>query len=180
MQIITTGHEKKGLSLHGEFITVEEEQELIRTLSADSDPNARRRDKYRQSVRRYGTNKSYNSYMVATEIPAYLQALCDRLLAMQLLDTAPDSVSINEYLKGQTIHSHVDSKASGRVITVLSVQSPATMLFSRELNTFSVQLPPRSVVQMRGEIRTVWEHAISPVPDRRYSLVFRCSHDVDD
>lgn len=179
MQIIT-GHEQKGLSLHGEFITPEEEQELIDKLSAGSDPKATQRDKNRQSVRRYGSNKSYNSYMVAREIPDYLQTLCDRLLAMKLLETAPDSVSINEYLKGQTIHAHVDSKASGRVITVLSVQSPATMLFERELRTLSVTLPPRSVVQLRGEMRTLWTHAISPVPDRRYSLVFRCSHDVDE
>jgi alkylated DNA repair dioxygenase AlkB len=179
MQIIT-GHEQKGLSLHGEFITPDEEQALIARFSAVSNPNATQRDKNRQSVRRYGSNKSYNSYMVSNEIPDYLQVLCDRLLAMQLLETAPDSVSINEYLKGQTIHAHVDSKASGRVITVLSLQSPATMPFERELRTFSIKLPPRSVVQLRGEIRTLWTHAISPVPGRRYSLVFRCSHDVDE
>jgi hypothetical protein len=89
MQIIT-GHEQKGLSLHGEFITPDEEQALIARFSAVSNPNATQRDKNRQSVRRYGSNKSYNSYMVSNEIPDYLQVLCDRLLAMQLLETAPD------------------------------------------------------------------------------------------
>ena len=177
MQQIMTGHEHIGLSLYGDFLTPENEQLLIARFSAGSSPNAKPRDKQRQSIRRYGSDKSYGSYMRADTIPDYLQVLCDRLLENKLVSVLPDSVSINEYLKGQSIQPHIDNPASGRVVTVLSVESPATMIFIRDQTRVSVALPPRSLVQLHDEIRTDWKHAIEPVASRRYSLVFRCSCD---
>ena len=115
--------------------------------------------------------------MLADTIPDYLQALCDRLLEHKLVSVLPNSVSINEYLKNQRILPHIDNPASGRVVTVLSVESPATMIFIRDPERFSIVLPPRSLVQLRDEIRNDWKHAIEPVASRRYSLVFRCSCD---
>jgi alkylated DNA repair dioxygenase AlkB len=177
MEQIVTGHEHLGLSLYGEFITPENEQLLIARFSSGASANAKPLDTNRQSVRRYGSDKSYGSYMLADTIPGYLQALCDRLLEEKLVSVLPDSVSINEYLRGQCIPLHIDNPASGRVITVLSVESPATMIFVRDQARFAVELPPRSLVQLRDEIRADWQHAIEPVANRRYSLVFRCSCD---
>ena len=177
MQQIVTGHEHLGLSLYGDFLTPENEQLLITRFSAGAPRNAQPRDTNRQSVRRYGSDKSYGSYMLAATIPDYLQALCDRLLENKLVSVLPDSVSINEYLKGQLIPPHIDNPASGRVITVLSVESSATMIFLRDQTRLSVELPPRSLVQLQDELRNDWQHAIEPVARRRYSLVFRCSCD---
>jgi len=177
MQQIVTGHEPIGLRLYGEFITPTEEQHLIARCSSGAPHNAQPRDTNRQSVRRYGSDKSYGSYMLADTIPAYLQALCDRLLENKLVSVLPDSVSINEYLRGQSIALHIDNPASGRIVTVLSVESPATMIFVRDQARFAIELPPRSLVQLHDEIRTEWQHAIEPVVRRRYSLVFRCSCD---
>jgi len=177
MEQIVTGHEQLGLALYGEFITASEEQLLVTRFSAGSPPNAKPRDTQRQSIRRYGSAKSYGSYMLADTIPAYLQALCDRLLENKLVSVLPDSVSINEYLKGQYIPPHIDNPESGRVVTVLSVESPAVMIFIRDQARFSVVLPSRSLVQLHNELRNDWKHAIEPVTSRRYSLVFRCSCD---
>lgn len=177
MQQIMTGHEHIGLSLYGDFLTPENEQLLITRFSAGAPRNAKPRDTNRQSVRRYGSDKSYGSYVLSATIPDYLQALCDRLLETKLVSVLPDSVSINEYLKGQRIAPHIDNPASGRVITVLSVESPATMIFVRDQERFAIELPPRSLVQLHDEIRSDWQHAIEPVSSRRYSLVFRCSCD---
>jgi hypothetical protein len=116
--------------------------------------------------------------MVSSEIPEYLQKLSDRLVAEKLLELMPDSVSVNEYLKGQAIEPHVDDKTSGRVITVLSLMAPATMVFARAAQTFALELPPRSIVKMCGEGRDLWTHAIPPVSAHRYSIVFRCTHDI--
>jgi alkylated DNA repair dioxygenase AlkB len=177
MQQIVTEHEHIGLRLYAEFITADEEQSLIARFSAGAPKNVQPSDTNRPSIRRYGSDKSYNSYMQADTIPVYLQALCDRLLENKLVSVLPDSVSINEYLKGQRIAPHIDNTASGRIVTVLSVESPATMIFLRDQARFSVALPPRSLVQIHGEIRNDWKHAIEPVTNRRYSLVFRCSCD---
>jgi alkylated DNA repair dioxygenase AlkB len=177
MQQIMTGHEQLGLALYGDFITASEEQHLITRFTVGAPRNAKPRDTQRQSIRRYGSDKSYGSYMLSATIPDYLQALCERLLENNLVSVLPDSVSINEYLKGQRIAPHIDNPASGRVITVLSVESPATMIFVRDQARFAIELPPRSLVQLRDEIRADWQHAIEPVANRRYSLVFRCSCD---
>lgn len=177
MQEIPTDYAALGLRLYSEFINASEEQHLVARFSAGTPRNAQPRDTNRQSIRRYGSDKSYGSYMLADTIPAYLQALCDRLLENKLVSVLPDSVSINEYLRGQHIPLHIDNLASGRVITVLSVESPATMIFVRDQERFTVELPPRSLVQLHDEIRANWQHAIAPVVSRRYSLVFRCSCD---
>jgi alkylated DNA repair dioxygenase AlkB len=177
MQQIVTEHEHIGLRLYAEFITADEEQRLITRFSAGAPRTVKPRDNNRQSIRRYGSDKSYGSYMLSATIPDYLQALCDRLLEDKLVSVLPDSVSINEYLRGQLIAPHIDNVASGRVVTVLSVESPATMIFIRDQDRFSVVLPPRSLVQLHDEIRNDWKHAIEPVASRRYSLVFRCSCD---
>ena len=100
---------------------------------------------------------------------------CDRLYNDGYVSVKPDSVSINEYLTGQEITYHIDSKESGSVISVLSLLSPATMLFKNKHKTFNVEVLPRMLSQMSGEIRNLWQHAISPVKDTRYSIVFRCS-----
>lgn len=91
------------------------------------------------------------------------------------LPQRPDSITINEYHKGQSISPHVDSKSSGEVISVLSILSEATMVFRKGVSKETVLLNPRSLVQMRGEIRNLWEHSIEPVKSTRYSIVFRCS-----
>jgi alkylated DNA repair dioxygenase AlkB len=174
MQQLVTGREDIGLSLYADFITVEEEAALIATLN-NTERKKQLKTSGRSSVQRFGSNIPYNSFMQAKYVPDYLDNYSERLLAHNLLLTKPDSVSINEYERGQTIQPHVDSKNSGAIITVLSLESAAIMRFDREKLTFDVELPKRSLVQMRGEIRDIWLHSILPVPGHRYSVVFRCT-----
>lgn len=96
-----------------------------------------------------------------------------------LMPIRPDSVSVNEYLSGQGIAPHIDSRESGRTITVLSLVSEATMVFSKGEEKKRIELPPRCLLQMRDEARIIWKHAIEPVKHTRYSVVFRCSKDVE-
>jgi alkylated DNA repair dioxygenase AlkB len=86
---------------------------------------------------------------------------------------------MNQYLIKQAILAHIDLPEGGEVITVLSLLSPATMVFRyrQTERMFSVPLPPRSLVQMRDEIRYNWTHEILPVESTRYSLVFRNSQE---
>jgi alkylated DNA repair dioxygenase AlkB len=172
MQQIITGYEHLGLTLYADFITAGEEATLLDKLN-----NTQRKKNIqtggRSSIQRFGSALPYNSFMQAKYIPDYLEDYSQRLLDEKLLNTRPDSVSINEYEKGQTIQPHVDSKNSGPIITVLSLESAATMRFNYERETFDVELPPRCLVQMRDDIREKWLHSILPVPGHRYSVVFR-------
>jgi alkylated DNA repair dioxygenase AlkB len=172
MQQIITGYEHLGLTLYAEFITAEEETTLLDKINNTQ----RKRNALatgRSSIQRFGSAVPYNSFMQAKFIPDYLEECSQRLLDAQLLDARPDSVSINEYDKGQTIQPHVDSKNSGPVITVLSLESPATMRLQYERDSFDLELPARCLIQMRGDMREKWLHSILPVPGHRYSVVFR-------
>lgn len=159
-----------GLSLIENFISIEEEEFILSKLNKKSNV---KKNNNRNSIERYGSSKPYNSNMISNTIPEHFLFLFDRLVDKQYLSEKPNHISINEYLKGQEIAAHIDSKNSGEIISVLSLMNHAIMVFSKKGLKHKVLLPSRSLVQMRDEIRNDWMHAIEPVVDVRYSLVFR-------
>lgn len=165
---------KLGLSLALDFITAEEEQALLAQIRGDN-PTQKRKVTLRNTIQRYGSREPYFDNIVSSTIPAYLGVLCDRLVDTGLLSERADSVTINEYYEGQTISPHIDHVNAGPVITILSLGAPAIMVFAKDKERFEVELPPRSITQMRKQIRYGWTHEIKPVPALRYSLVFRNS-----
>ena len=158
------------LTIIPDFISKEEEIEILKNIK--SIPNNKGG---RNSIQRYGSALPYNDHVISKEIPWYLDILCNKLINSNLTWIKPDSVTINEYLKGQSIPTHIDSPESGLVITVLSLLSDSSIVFHRKANKFSIQLPVRSLMQMSGEIRDKWFHYPEPAKNKRYSIVFRCS-----
>lgn len=159
-----------GLSIINDFISIEEEIELLKNI----DNPAPKKTKNRNNIQRFGSDKPYKSNIVAKNIPVYFDFILDKL--EKLLPVRPDSVSINQYTTGQLIAPHIDSDSSGDIITVLSLLSDATMIFNKPKgDKYKVLLPARSLVQMKDEIRKTWMHSIEPVKSLRYSIVFRCS-----
>lgn len=166
-----------GLSVIPDFITKEEEAAILSQLKK-TPPQTKTS---RNSVRRYGSKKPYQFQPISSEtIPEVYDKISDKIMAAGLLDTKPDSITVNEYHKDQFIGYHVDSPASGDVITVLSLGVDAVINFKKDKQTVGAKLPARSLVQMRDEIRWDWEHATTPAKGTRYSIVFRCSKDVVD
>lgn len=164
-----------GLFLHPDFLTESEEVELLMQIRFYMPTKPRVGCYDRNAVVRFGSSKPYND-MIDARIPANLHWLCDKLVAQQYVPQKPDSITINEYYPGQAIKPHIDHIDGGPVITVLSLAAPATMVFTKEgEDDLVVELPPRSLVQMRDSIRYDWHHEIKPVTDLRYSMVFRCS-----
>lgn len=168
-----------GLVLIPEFITTDEEKELlthvvsnVATMPPRPAPNIKR--KGRNRIQRFGSSAPYKSNMASKTIPSFFDFVLDRLVEQKLVNKRPESTTINEYLAGQVIEPHIDSEASGKVVTVLCLLSEATMTFKLGSEQASVVLPPRSLVQIKNDIRYKWTHAIEPVPSLRYSVVFRC------
>lgn len=165
-----------------DFISPDEEASLLIDIEAGI-PTGTKRQKgvVRNVVQRWGSDVPYRNDILSDVIPEHFQFLLDRLVAQKLVGLRPDSVTMNQYLIKQAILAHIDLPEGGEVITVLSLRSPATMLFRHRQTErmFSVPLPPRSLVQMRDEIRYNWTHEILPVADTRYSLVFRNSQECD-
>ena len=161
-----------------DFISPGEETELLQHIEAALPiVNAPKNHVQRNIVQRWGSSVPYYTSVVSPIIPDYFQFLFDRLVAHAHVPMRPDSITLNQYLKKQAILAHIDDPKAGSVITVLSLLTPATMVFRQEQREFSVDLPPRSLVQMRDEIRYNWTHEILPVTAKRYSLVFRNSQE---
>lgn len=138
-------------------------------------PATPKKTKSRNSIKRFGSDAPYKTNMISDTIPDHFGFLANRLVEKKLLNTVPISVTVNEYLPGQGITAHIDSKTSGPIITILSLLSDATMIFQRRKEKHIIEIPARSIIQMRNEIRDLWTHAILPVKELRYSIVFRCA-----
>jgi len=165
-------YEAIGIILIPEFITeAEEAYTIARIHKYPQIENC----KTRNNIQRYGSTIPYRNNMAASKIPKFLDMLSDKLIENKLVEEKPDSITINQYYIGQAILPHIDSPGSGKVITVISLNSDSTMKFRKDEEEFSIELPRRSLIQIKGEIRELWEHSIDPVKEERYSIVFRCS-----
>lgn len=124
----------------------------------------------RNSILRYGSSEPYADNVVSDIIPDYLQELADRLVEEGLMYPA-EQITVNQYLEGDSIRPHIDK---GReIITVLSLLSEAEMRLTLPGQIRRILLQPRSLLQLTGEERYVWEHAVPRVKTERYSIVFR-------
>jgi len=167
------GYEHLGLVVIPDFISEEEEAEILKNIAPSEKV---KKGSGRNSIKRFGSNVPYKGNIVSTQVPDFLSKIAEKIHTQGFLNIIPDSVTINEYLKGQSISAHIDSAGSGPIITILGLASAATMKFElRNQNSFQIEFPPRCLVQLKGEIRTTWKHSILPVKDTRYSIVFRCS-----
>lgn len=160
------------------FITPKEEQDILKHLK----PSRVVTGFGRNRVYRYGSRLPYKA--IVKPIPDWLDDLCMKVgldwgLNLGFDAPTPDHVTINEYHAGQTIDWHIDSKESGPIITVLSIESDAVMGLKwtpegeKQERSERIILPGRSLLHMTEEDRWNKQHCIYPVPSHRWSLVFR-------
>ncbi len=164
-------YQELGLTVSLNFISIEEENEIMSCI----DRGRPVRINVRNSIKRYGSKDPYKDNFVSEKIPEFIEKIGDKLLKENKVSSKPMSITLNEYFKDQMINAHIDSPASGKIITILSLLSDAIMEFSKEKEKFEVSVPARSLVQMSDEIREKWMHSVKPVSSNRYSIVFRCS-----
>lgn len=86
-----------------------------------------------------------------------------------------DNLSINEYPPGHSILPHIDSRNFQDTIKILSLGVSATMVFISPMGKEQAHvLPPRSLAEFSGELRTKWKHTTLPTDEGwRYSVVYR-------
>lgn len=161
-----------GLTYIDNFIDSETEKDILKQIEGLRTSNPK-------SVANYGSNNYDSIYFGerykkgALDFPDYISSLCVKLIDAGLFVDMPFGVAINKYKKGQKISAHIDKPVSGPIVTILSLGSVSTMVFKKDNQHISQTLLPRSIVQMKGEIRDTWTHEILPVPNTRYSIIFR-------
>ena len=172
----------QGLALREDFLTREEEEELIKNI--DDQPwntSLKRRTQH------YGYMYDYTSKSVAKRtdpIPEWCDFVVERLCTLGVLEQKPNQMIINEYHPGQGIYPHVDDVNSFKNgIVSVSLGSSIVMDFIKNDNPREkrmMTLTPRSALSMHDQARYQWRHGITArnkdgqIPrTRRVSLTFR-------
>ena len=171
----------EGLIYRDDFVTPEEEHELLEAIEAlDFRELTMRGQTARRTVRHFGLEYGYESGELAAgdPLPEELEWLRERCAALIGRDPA-DLVQtlVTRYPPGAGIGWHRDAPTFGSRIAGVSLRAPARMRLQRtiggERETASVELEPRSAYVLSGKARWSWQHSIPATKDLRYSVTFR-------
>ena len=116
-----------------------------------------------------------------SEFPASLEPIRERAATVSGLPVSALSESlVTEYTPGAGIGWHRDSPPFG-IIVGISLGAECRMRFQRgegkDRQTWSIDLPSRSLYMLSGSVREDWQHSIPPVKGVRYSVTFRTLRD---
>jgi alkylated DNA repair dioxygenase AlkB len=128
-------------------------------------PNKINNTNHRNQIIRYGSKVPYSPFNVSTVIPE----LFNFIDVMEF-----DSVTINEYRKGQSVNWHIDDPKGGPHIGIISLVSDGTLFFRKGTELKNILLPRFSLAIMSDELRYDWEHSFTATGPR-VSVVFRNS-----
>ena len=171
-----------GLTLQENFVTEDEERQLVKDIDAGTWDKSMRR-----WVQHFGYAYDYLKRLVTKEsylgpLPGWSTTVVDRVTEMA--GSKPDQIIVNEYKGNQGIAAHVDCKPcfTDKIVSVSLLE--AVFIVFRNTTTGEVKqvlLPARSCLVMSGEARYKWTHEIKQDhlgPDgtprkRRLSLTLR-------
>lgn len=165
-----------GLAHVSEYITPQEEAELIRTINAQPWITELKR-----RVQHYGYRYDYKARSVTPEsylgaLPEWLSQYANRLCADSFFPIPPDQVIVNEYEPGQGIAPHVDCiPCFTNTIASLSLGSTCLIEFTHGETGRKIPLllEPCSLVVLSGDARYRWQHSIPHrKTDRRHGAIF--------
>lgn len=168
-----------GLKLIEDFISLEEEMELVTNIDLYPEKWL---DDLKRRVQHYGFRYNYTSKSLSLEdklgpMPDWLVKISQKVAKNRFINK-PEQVIINEYKFGQGIGLHVDRvDMFGPTIASLSLLAPCEMKFVKRALSAEKEkltLPQRSLLVLEGEARYDWAHGISGVKsDCRILIIFR-------
>lgn len=169
-----------GLRYAEEVIGAGEEEQLIeRLLSTDLAPFRFHGWTGNRKTRSFGWRYDFDdaSFAPTDPIPGWLDGLRETAAAFADLQTQDFvHVLIARYDPGAGIGWHRDRDVFAQVVGI-SLAAPATLRFRRRkpggFDRVSLDVAPRSAYLLSGEVRTEWEHSISPGDQLRFSITFR-------
>lgn len=186
-----------GICLIHDFITIEEEKELLAAVDCRPWKSLAKR-----RVQHYGYEFCYATRNVNTnqylgELPSFVSPVLDRISSFEelnnKLETSLDQLTVNEYPPGVGLSPHIDTHSAfeGSIFS-LSLAGPCIMEFrkytdgdwiskstslDREVENSdssssflkrTIYLPPRSILLLSEEARYAWHHYI---PHHKVDLV---------
>jgi alkylated DNA repair dioxygenase AlkB len=171
----------EGLLYLPDFVTAEEEAQLLTELSAlEYRAVTMRGQSARRTVAMFGLDYDYESreLVPAEPLPASLEWL--RARSAELIGREPEDLAqilVSRYPEGAGIGWHRDAPMFGSRIAGVSLLGASRMRFQRkvagEREVAAVDLAPRSAYVLSGKARWSWQHSIPATRELRYSITFR-------
>ena len=169
-----------GLSHASDIISPAEERALIASLEAiEVTPFRFQGWLGKRLTASFGWRYDFDngSFATAEPIPEFLLPLRERAAGFSGLD--PDDLVqslLVRYDTGAGIGWHRDRPLFEHVIGI-SLEAPATLRLRRRreggFDRAALPLAPRSIYHLSGEARHDWEHSITAMEARRWSITFR-------
>lgn len=175
-----------GLRTQAQFVSAEEEQELISHIdSLDMAPFRFQQWTGKRLSKSFGWHYDFQLGTVsrADALPDWLLPLRARAAAFAGLEHASlAQVLLLKYGPGAGINWHRDRPQFEHVLG-LSLGAFANMRFRRKRagrwERVTLPLDARTLYQLSGEVRHEWEHSIAPMTEgTRYSITFRSLSDA--
>jgi alkylated DNA repair dioxygenase AlkB len=176
-----------GFEYRPDFIGRDEELALVAEIeSLELAPYEFRGVEARRRVISFGFRHDYRTRRLeqSAVLPPFLETLKSRVAVFSGVPVEDfQQVLVSEYRPGTPIGWHKDREHYDRVVG-LSLLSEATFRFRREVEgrwlRRSQLLEARSVYQLTGPARHLWQHSIPAVSALRYSVTFRTMRENPD
>ena len=173
-----------GLRYSEELISDAEEEVLIeRLIATDLSPFRFHGWLGNRKTRSFAWRYDFDdaSFAPTDPLPGWLEPL--RETAAAFAELHPDDfvhVLLARYDPGAGIGWHRDRDVFDQVVGI-SLAAPATLRFRRRrpggFDRANLDVAPRSVYLLSGEVRWDWEHSIVPAEELRFSITFRTLSD---
>jgi alkylated DNA repair protein (DNA oxidative demethylase) len=177
-----------GLTYAAEFLTLDEEQRLLREIETLAlEPVRMRGGVGKRETVHFGYDYDYEGWKIeqAPAPPEAFRPLVERCASAAGVEPATlQQLMVARYPEGATIGWHRDAPMFGSPVIGVSLLSRCEMRFRRALTakeegkrrkfeTYAVLLEPRSLYILAGDARTKWQHSIPATPSLRYSITMR-------
>jgi len=171
----------QGLLYQEDFISADEEQQLLSVLSSlEFRAVVMRGQAARRTVRHFGLDYDYEhgELVPADPLPESVLWLRDRCAALMERDPGDlVQILVSRYPAGAGIGWHRDAPMFGSRIAGVSLLAPCRMRFQRTIggvrSVAAIDLAPRSAYLLTGKARWSWQHSIPAAKALRYSVTFR-------
>jgi alkylated DNA repair dioxygenase AlkB len=168
-----------GLRYKEEFTSTDDERSVLARLrELPLEPFQFGAFEGKRRVASFGFRYDYklNRVEQAKPIPAWLTPFVERVEDFGGSGIRIAQVLCTEYAPGVGIGWHRDKPQFGSVFG-LSLGSACPLRFRRRLGKkwerATLEVMPRSLYAIEGEVRHTWEHSIAGVPAERFSITFR-------
>jgi alkylated DNA repair dioxygenase AlkB len=173
----------EGFLYYPDFISEHEENQLLKIVSStDLHAMIFQGFEAKRKVASFGYDWSFENRTLSKgkDIPEEFNALIKKVTGKVSITPADIAeLLVTEYPPGSVINWHRDAPPFD-LIAGISLLSDCTFKLrphekSKQVRSATIQLPVkrRSMYVLKDDARSLWQHSISPVKNKRYSITLR-------